>query len=82
MTLIYKLAAHRGELRELLSSHGLARARIFGSVTMLSRQRDRGTGAHSLSTRSALRKHTASRSVSLNGAVSMNRAASSLSSSG
>ena len=26
------LAAHRGELRELVTRHGLARARIFGSV--------------------------------------------------
>jgi uncharacterized protein len=26
------LAAHRGELRQLVSRHGLARARIFGSV--------------------------------------------------
>jgi predicted nucleotidyltransferase len=26
------LAAHRGELRELVNRHGLARARIFGSV--------------------------------------------------
>ena len=42
----------------------------------------RRIGPHSLITRSALRKHTASRSTSLNGAVSMNRAASSLSSSG
>ena len=42
----------------------------------------RGAGPHSPRTRSALRKHTASRSISLNGAVSMNRAASSLSSSG
>jgi len=28
----YALAAHRGELRELVARHGLARARIFGSV--------------------------------------------------
>jgi uncharacterized protein len=26
------LATHRGELRQLVSRHGLARARIFGSV--------------------------------------------------
>jgi uncharacterized protein len=26
------LAAHRGELQELVTRHGLARARIFGSV--------------------------------------------------
>jgi hypothetical protein len=39
-------------------------------------------GLHSLNTRSALRKHTASRSAALKGAVSMNWAASSLSSSG
>ncbi|MBV8738527.1 MAG: nucleotidyltransferase domain-containing protein [Alphaproteobacteria bacterium] len=26
------LTAHRGELRQLVSRHGLARARIFGSV--------------------------------------------------
>lgn len=26
------LAAHRGELQQLVSRHGLARARIFGSV--------------------------------------------------
>jgi uncharacterized protein len=26
------LAAHRGELRELVTRHGLARGRIFGSV--------------------------------------------------
>ena len=42
----------------------------------------REAGPHSLSTRSALRKHTASRSTSPNGAVSMNRVASSLSSNG
>jgi len=65
-----KLAPHRPAIA--MASHN----------PLFAKPARRGAGPHSPRTRSALRKHTASRSTSLNGAVSMNRAASSLSSSG